>query len=110
MYARLFLEVAMGLIKDGKKVTDVRHFPWFAFLNIGFPDIIWRVLDPNTGVITEETQNAFHNPCVVACSGILVTLKYILTADHCLWLKKPTNMAFPGDESLLTKFVSQHKS
>ena len=79
---------------------------WFAFLQIGFPDITWRVRDSKTGLITDVQRNVRHKPYAKSCSGILVTLKYVLTADHCMWLLKPVNMAFPGDEASFQDFVS----
>ena len=48
------------------------------------------------------------NPEVWGCSGILVTLTRVLTADHCLWLEKPLHWTFnePGEKGKLVKEVN----
>ena len=38
----------MSLMHGGIKITDVRHFPWFAFIKAALPDIMWEVFDPKT--------------------------------------------------------------
>ena len=37
------------MIQGGIKVTDPTHYPWFAFLTSGLPDIEWIIVDPETG-------------------------------------------------------------
>ena len=48
-------------------------------------------------------------PYTVDCSGILVTLTHVLTADHCLWAHKPLNWAFnePGEKEKIKEDVSK---
>ena len=41
--------VSSSLIHGGAMVTDPLHYPWFAFIKIGMPDIQWRIYDPKTG-------------------------------------------------------------
>ena len=49
------------------------------------------------------------NPYTVHCSGILVTLTHVLTADKCLWAYKPLNWAFnePGEKEKINEDVSK---
>ena len=53
--------------------------------------------------MTDET-----NPYMWFCSGILVTLTHVLTADHCLWAPKPIHQAFnePGESKKYKQEVS----
>ena len=43
------LGLSTSMIRGGIKVTDPTHYPWFAFLRIGLPDIEWIIVDPKTG-------------------------------------------------------------
>ena len=52
------------------------------------------------------------NPYMWACNGILVTLTYVLTGDHCLWAENPKYWAInkQGESYKYMQFVSKFTS
>ena len=54
-------------------------------------------------VLTTDENRIIHRYAirisheVFYCGGILVTMKRVVTADHCLWSLKPANNAFDED-------------
>ena len=69
-------------------------------MRTAYPPSMWKQLIQSISLFFRGLVNDEKNPKIWFCSGILVTITRVLTADHCLWLEKPRNWAFnePGEK------------